>query len=176
MRIRSYSKRELAMMYFPNLTPHAATNKLARWIGYSNELTTRLRDLGYSPRRNYYTPKEVETIFFCLGAPQSLKWHHIASVDVQDVVTLPRESQLLKYPTLLEYNYNMHIINLNLCSSVTCSPPKVGGVPRRGEEVCTASKGNISYAAVHTPPSLRDTPSGEQVTALHRKGRESSES
>ena len=62
-------------------------------------------------------------------------------------------------------------------SGVTCSPPKVGGVPQRGEGVCTASivnvctaSVNISYAAVHTPPSLRDTPSileGEQVTALH---------
>ena len=41
------------------------------------------------------------------------------------------------------------------------------------EGVCTASKANITYAAVHTPPSLRDTPSileGEQVTALHRIG------
>ena len=60
----------------------------------------------------------------------------------------------------------------NLRSAVTYSPPKVGGVPRRGEGVCTTSFGNITYAAVHTPPSLRDTPSileGEQVTALHRK-------
>ena len=59
----------------------------------------------------------------------------------------------------------------NLRSAVTYSPPKVGGVPRRGEGVCTTSFGNITYTAVHTPPSLRDTPSileGEQITALHR--------
>ena len=40
------------------------------------------------------------------------------------------------------------------------------------ENVCTASQGNITYAAVHTPPSLCDTLSileGEQVTALYRE-------
>ena len=31
---------------------------------------------------------------------------------------------------------------LNQCSGVTCSPPKVGGVPQRGEGVCTASVAN----------------------------------
>ena len=39
MRIRCYSKRELAMMYFPNLTPHTATNKLVRWIAHCGEVT-----------------------------------------------------------------------------------------------------------------------------------------
>ena len=65
----------------------------------------------------------------------------------------------------------MYVSRLNLSSSVTCSPPQVGGVPQRGEGVCTASQGVITYATVHTPTSLRDTPSileGEQVTALHR--------
>ena len=68
---------------------------------------------------------------------------------------------------------------LNQCSGVTCSPPKIGGVPQRGEGVCTASKGMfvlprhviLLMRQFHTPPSLRDTPSileGEQVTTLRR--------
>ena len=69
MRIRSYSKRELAMMYFPNLTPHAATNKLARWIAHCDELSSKLRAIGYAPQRRFFSSKEVMEIVESLGEP-----------------------------------------------------------------------------------------------------------
>ena len=69
MRIRCYSKRELAMMYFPNLTPHAATNKLARWINSCRELDDTLRAIGYTPQRRFYSSKEVRLIVESLGEP-----------------------------------------------------------------------------------------------------------
>ena len=32
MKIRCYSKQELAMLYFPDAAPHVAVNRLTSWI------------------------------------------------------------------------------------------------------------------------------------------------
>ena len=57
------------MMYFPNLTPHAATNKLARWIAHCGELSSKLRAIGYTPQRRFFSSKEVMEIVESLGEP-----------------------------------------------------------------------------------------------------------
>ncbi len=57
------------MMYFPNLTPHAATNKLARWISRCRELDDTLRAIGYTPQRRFFSSKEVRLIVDSLGEP-----------------------------------------------------------------------------------------------------------
>ena len=56
-------------MYFPNLTPHAATNKLARWIAHCGELSSKLRAIGYAPQRRFFSSKEVLEIVESLGEP-----------------------------------------------------------------------------------------------------------
>ena len=42
MKIRSYSKKELALLYFPDSHPHTASNHLMRWINRNRELCQAL--------------------------------------------------------------------------------------------------------------------------------------
>ena len=62
--IKSYGKGELAMKYFPYLSPEAARKKLRNWLN----INPRLRNL--KPKRaKDFTPKQVKTIVKELGEP-----------------------------------------------------------------------------------------------------------
>ena len=86
MRIRPYSKSELARAYAPEITPQAALNRLAAWIklnrplrealdqtGYYIKLNRPLREAldqtGYYPRQRLFTARQVALIFEYLGEP-----------------------------------------------------------------------------------------------------------
>ena len=45
MRIRPYSKSELARAYAPEITPQAALNRLAHWIKLNQALTEALQQV-----------------------------------------------------------------------------------------------------------------------------------
>ena len=62
--IKAYGKSELAMKYFPNLTPEAAMKKLRNWLN----INPRLRKLK-TKKQKYYTPRQVRRIVDELGEP-----------------------------------------------------------------------------------------------------------
>ena len=39
-KVRSYTKKELALFYFPDASPHTAVNRLMRWINRNAPLQT----------------------------------------------------------------------------------------------------------------------------------------
>ncbi|MDO4960048.1 MAG: DUF4248 domain-containing protein, partial [Prevotellaceae bacterium] len=47
--IRPYTKKELALMYFPHSTPHTAVNHLMAWIHRNSQLWGHLLSIGYQP-------------------------------------------------------------------------------------------------------------------------------
>ena len=49
---RMYQKQELALLYFPHLRPHAATNRLLRWINQCGQLHSELQLTGARGLRN----------------------------------------------------------------------------------------------------------------------------
>lgn len=67
--IKSYYKTELALMYHPHLSGHAAIVKIRRWINRNPELKRRLQEVQVSPMNHTYTPKEVAIIVEFLGEP-----------------------------------------------------------------------------------------------------------
>ena len=67
--MKIYTKRELAMLYFPNCSPKAATNNLARWINRTFELRQLLTDAGYKPANRYFTVRQIELIYRFFGEP-----------------------------------------------------------------------------------------------------------
>ena len=86
MRIRPYSKSELAQAYAPEITPQAALNRLAAWIKLNRPLQAALNRLaawiklnrplrealdqtGYYPRQRLFTARQVALIFEYLGEP-----------------------------------------------------------------------------------------------------------
>ncbi len=69
MDIVSMTKRELAMMYAPDLTPHAAVNRLMQWISYHPTLTQELLATGYRKTSRILTAKQVHLIVERLGEP-----------------------------------------------------------------------------------------------------------
>ena len=63
------SKQELALMYAPNLTPHAAVNRMMQWIGRHPKLSAELAANGYRKTSRIFTALHVGLIVKYLGAP-----------------------------------------------------------------------------------------------------------
>ena len=67
--IKAYSKRELAMLYFPDIEPESATRQLQLWIDRCTALSDALRASNYIHRQRILTPKQVRLIVDYLGEP-----------------------------------------------------------------------------------------------------------
>ena len=67
--IRPYTKKELALMYFPDSQPRTAVNHLMAWIRRCTPLWLKLRSIGYQPTSKVFTPREVRAIVEQLGEP-----------------------------------------------------------------------------------------------------------
>ena len=67
--IRTYTKKELALCYFPDSTPHTAVNHLMSWINRNKGLTDELTKLGYIKSQREFLPRQVMAIIDYLGAP-----------------------------------------------------------------------------------------------------------
>lgn len=69
MRIRIYTKRELALLYFPQSTPHTAVNRLMRWVNGCAPLREALQTTGYKDKNRIFTPMQVALIVRHIGEP-----------------------------------------------------------------------------------------------------------
>ena len=68
--LRTYGRRELALMYNPTLSPGHAWRKLKYWIELNKTLADALAQSGYNrSHRPSFTPKEVALIFEYIGEP-----------------------------------------------------------------------------------------------------------
>lgn len=67
--IRAYTKKELALCYFPNADPHVATNRLTQWVKRCTDLWTELLQTGYQPTQKMWTARQVRAIVYYLGEP-----------------------------------------------------------------------------------------------------------
>lgn len=68
-KIQSYTKKELALLYFPGCLPHSAVNHLMTWIHRCQPLWSQLQEMGYCNRTKRFTPREVNAIVEHLGEP-----------------------------------------------------------------------------------------------------------
>lgn len=71
MRIRSYGKGELAMLYAGDqiMTTQGAINRLNEWIRRNPALAQALSDSGYQIRQKIFTSYQVRLIVEYLGEP-----------------------------------------------------------------------------------------------------------
>lgn len=67
--IHSYTKKELALMFFPDSTPRVAVNHLMALIRRNDMLCDELQKTGYKNTSKTFTPRQVQAIFEWLGAP-----------------------------------------------------------------------------------------------------------
>ncbi len=67
--IRAYTKKELALMYFPDSSPHTAVSHLMSWIRRCTPLWEQLQATGYEPTCKTFTPRQVKAIVEQLGEP-----------------------------------------------------------------------------------------------------------
>ena len=67
--IKAYSKKELALMYFPDSNPRTAVNHLMSWIRQCTQLWDELQTPGYSTTSKSFTPRQVRAIVEQLGEP-----------------------------------------------------------------------------------------------------------
>ena len=67
--IRAYTKKELALLFFPDSTPEAAVKHLMALIRRNDMLWDELLSTGYKNTNKTFTPRQVRAIFEWLGAP-----------------------------------------------------------------------------------------------------------
>ena len=67
--IRAYTKKELALMYFPDSAPRTAVNHLMAWIRRCTSLWQQLQQMDYSINSKTLTPRQVKAIVEHLGEP-----------------------------------------------------------------------------------------------------------
>ena len=63
------TKRELAMLYFPAISPKSASEKLTSWIKNCKPLTKQLAKTGYRSSTHTLTERQISMIFDFLGEP-----------------------------------------------------------------------------------------------------------
>lgn len=69
MKIKSYSKKELALAYAPELTITSALRRLRQWINDDHPLLEALTQAGYRPEQRVLTVKQVKILFEFIGEP-----------------------------------------------------------------------------------------------------------
>lgn len=69
--IRTYTKKELALLYFPKSLPRTAVAHLMDWIRRCKPLPTLLAEAGYTPSTKVFTPRQLRIIVEHLGEPAS---------------------------------------------------------------------------------------------------------
>ena len=67
--IRTYTKKELALKYFPDSSPRTAVNHLMAWIRRCTLLGEQLQATGYTTTSKTFTPRQVRAIVEQLGEP-----------------------------------------------------------------------------------------------------------
>lgn len=67
--MRTYSKKELAIAYAPELTVRAAVNRLMAWLKRNPQLMDELYQGGYRKEQRIFTIRQVNVIFRYLGEP-----------------------------------------------------------------------------------------------------------
>ena len=67
--VRSYPKSQLAMLYFPDATPHVALNRLNAWIRRCEELSDALAGCHQSTHAKFFSAQAVRFIVKYLGEP-----------------------------------------------------------------------------------------------------------
>ena len=67
--IRAYTKKELALMYFPDSSPRTAVNHLMAWIRRCTRLWELLKETDYETTCKTFTPRQVRAIVDQLGEP-----------------------------------------------------------------------------------------------------------
>ena len=67
--IRAYTKKELALMYFPKSSPPTAVYHLMCWIRRCAPLWEQLQATGYEKNCKTFTPRQVRAIVEQLGEP-----------------------------------------------------------------------------------------------------------
>lgn len=69
MKIKNYSKQELAQLYFPYSDPRTATCHLMRWNNRNPTLLMELKAAGYYRHTKFFTSRQVCIILDYLGDP-----------------------------------------------------------------------------------------------------------
>ena len=69
MNTRAYSKKELALLFFPDSTPETAVKHLMALIRRNDMLWDALQEMGYYSKSKTFTPRQVQAIIDWLGAP-----------------------------------------------------------------------------------------------------------
>ena len=67
--IHPYTKKELALLYFPDSNPRTAVNDRMVWIRRCQPLWDELQQTGYYPTSKAFTPRQVRAIVEPLGEP-----------------------------------------------------------------------------------------------------------
>lgn len=67
--MRGITKKELALLYFPDSPPDTAVRRLIRWFNQCHDLSSALALAGYKASHKTLTPRQLKIIYYYLGEP-----------------------------------------------------------------------------------------------------------
>lgn len=73
--IRAYGFNELARLYFPDVAPKSASNRLRVWLKTHPHLYEELKLTGYALGQKVISPKQVQLIVQEFGMPYMVPSH-----------------------------------------------------------------------------------------------------
>ncbi len=68
-KIKNYTKKELALMFFPDSDPRTAVRHLMSWIKRNKAISDYLAENSHNQFSKYFTSREVGVIINNLGEP-----------------------------------------------------------------------------------------------------------
>ena len=89
--IQAYTKKELALLYFPSAEPHTAVNRLMSWVKRCKPLHMALIAQGYKKTSKWLSPREVAIVVEHLGEPWAMWNVECGMVGDADVELLNEE-------------------------------------------------------------------------------------
>ena len=72
--IQAYTKKELALLYFPSAEPHTAVNRLMSWVKRCKPLHMALIAHGYKKTAKWLSPREVALVVEHWGNRDGCRW------------------------------------------------------------------------------------------------------
>ena len=114
MDLRSYTKQELALLYFPDSDPDVARAHLMRWIVRCTQLYEQLQKSGYNKSCKEFNPLQVSYIFFHLGEP----WYLSVIIGEQQWASVSWENEILYLCIVIQKESPTDLTDLHRFSSL----------------------------------------------------------
>ena len=143
------TKREIATLYFPDMTPKSASEKLTSWINNCKPLVRRLSKTGYKSDTHTLSDRQISMIYDYLGEPWVKKRDPLLSPCKGEAIYVLR----LEIFQLRQRDFSLFALHFSLKKKRYLASPLQG--EERGSFYSIAHFINLLTNEIHSRKSVR---------------------